>query len=562
VNKAGGMIRHLTLDELMAAGVTLPAISYARVSSEKQLAGEGLRRQRRGNLDWIAGHPEYRIRLDEESSDAARSAWKGDHVFKQDAALGKLLNMVEQGDLRPPLMIIVEALDRLSREDPWTAHHRLSGLISRGIIVATTKDDRIYDRSDKRALENLLMSVMLLKAAHDESETKSSRVRDAKAMHAIEAQSTKHVIHQNVPGWLYVAEAITNANRTTRRCVRIERHVETVKTMYEMALDHGAAYITTWLIKHREPFGRSGRWNIRYVKLILKSRAPLGHLDSKHGLIEDIFPRIIDDDLWLRVQAASKARTGKGGHKLGNAVNLLAGIGRCAECNGNVRINPHGRTGHRYYECTAHAVLKTCANRSRYRVDIIEHALLNDLGWLKVGDQRRPPIDLSALEEDHAKLNGRYKRLAAKLQELDDDEMYDEIETQLRELRSKRADAAARLNVALQSSAVSAAPVEIATLADRPKLHTALRQLIKGAYFGERHEVAILSKAGLLLMVTARQGATASYLMMLRSDGQMAIADGDGKLRITEASTDLIAAGMTSLDAKTIDDVLSRLGQI
>ena len=46
-------------------------------------------------------------------------------------------------------------------------------------------------------------------------------------------------------------------------------------------------------------------------------------------------------------------------------------------------------------------------------------------------------------------------------------------------------------------------------------------------------------------------------MIMLRHDGQMAIIDGDGKLRITEASADLIAAGMTPLDAKTIDDVLA-----
>lgn len=46
---------------------------------------------------------------------------------------------------------------------------------------------------------------------------------------------------------------------------------------------------------------------------------------------------------------------------------------------------------------------------------------------------------------------------------------------------------------------------------------------------------------------------------MLRLDGQMAIVDGDGKLRSAEASTELIAAGMTPLDAKTIDDVLAHL---
>ncbi len=117
--------------ELKASGAIIPAISYARVSSEKQLRGEGLKRQRKGTLDWIAKHPELNIRLNDEKTDEARSAWKGDHIAKKDAALGKLLEMVKLGDLRPPLIIIVEALDRLSRENPWTAKERLAGLVTR-----------------------------------------------------------------------------------------------------------------------------------------------------------------------------------------------------------------------------------------------------------------------------------------------------------------------------------------------------------------------------------------------------------------------------------------------
>jgi hypothetical protein len=118
------------------------------------------------------------------------------------------------------------------------------------------------------------------------------------------------------------------------------------------------------------------------------------------------------------------------------------------------------------------------------------------------------------------------------------------------------------MKAARQASAVAAAPVEIATITDRLKLHAALQQLIRGAYFGEHHEVVILSKAGLMLMLTARQGAQAPpYLMMLRQNGQMAIVARDGKLRFTQASTDLIAAGMTPLDAKTIDDMLAYLRQ-
>jgi len=73
-----------------------------------------------------------------------------------------------------------------------------------------------------------------------------------------------------------VAETISTTNRATRRYEVIERHVETVKMMYPMALHHGASYITAWLIRNRERFGRSGRWNTFYVREILSSR-------GKHG---------------------------------------------------------------------------------------------------------------------------------------------------------------------------------------------------------------------------------------------------------------------------------------
>jgi DNA invertase Pin-like site-specific DNA recombinase len=236
------------LAELKASGAVIPAISYGRVSSEKQLRGEGLKRQHKATLAWIVKHPELNIRLDDAKTDEARSAWKGDHVAKKDAALGKLLEMVKLDELRPPLMIIVEALDRLSRENPWTAQERLAGLVTRGILVATTRDDKIYSLDS--GIGDLILSVVYMSAAHEESETKSERVRATKQMHAIEAQTTKHVIHKNVPGWLYVAEAISTTNRATRKYEKIDRHASTVLAMFQMALHHGAAYITRWQIDH------------------------------------------------------------------------------------------------------------------------------------------------------------------------------------------------------------------------------------------------------------------------------------------------------------------------
>jgi hypothetical protein len=548
-----------TQDDPYRAAACVPGVSYGRVSSEKQLTGKGLERSLEGCLNWIANNPEHRVRLDHTLVDRALSAWKGEHIT--DGEFGRLLRMIDDGIIRPGTYIFVDDHDRISRRPVWEATHLLTGLIKAGMVIVTTIDGTVY--SQKSGVGDLIVSVVKMDAAHGQSEQKSNRVRFSKAARIEEAMTTKYVIHKNAPGWLYVAEAISSANRATRKYETIDRHVQTVREIFQMALHHGPAYITVWLIKNREAFGRSGKWNTFYVRDILSSQAVLGHLETRHGTIENTLPKIIDEDLWLRVQAASEARRGQGGHKTGAYVNLFATLCRCVACGGMMRINTNRRTGYKYYECKNHSTLKTCANRCRYRVDVIERHLLNDLGWLKIGGQRRrTPIDLTALEDEHLKLDARYKRLASKLQELDDDEMFSEIEKQLRELRHKRADVAARMNAARQEIAIAAVPVQIDAISDRAKLHTALQQLIKGAYFGEHHEVAIVSRAGLLLMVTARQGTAPPYLLMLRHDGQMAIVDEHGKLRVTEASTDLIAAGMTPLDAKTIDDMLAHLHQI
>ena len=342
-------------------------------------------------------------------------------------------------------------------------------------------------------------------SAHEESETKSHRVSDTKAQRVADAMTTKHVLHKMAPHWLHVAEEISSTNRATRRYEKIERHVETVQMMYPMALHHGSSYITAWLIKNREPFGRSGRWNTFYVRDILSSRAPLGHLETRHGVIEDIFPKIIDGELWLRVQAAREARKGSGGHKMAAFVNLFAGLCRCVECEGPMRINTNGRTGYKYYECKNHSSLKNCANRCRYRVDIIEAAVLDNLDWLTVTPTPPPkPADMNQLVEHLVKLQAREKRLASRLKELDDDAMFDMVMEQLRELRGEVNDAKTRLTAAQQATAVAAAPVHIGDLTDRPTLHTALKRRIKGVHFGTDNEVMVVI-AGVLLMVVARQ---------------------------------------------------------
>jgi hypothetical protein len=361
--------------KMPSGGGYVPGISYGRVSGEKQLSGKGLERSLAGCMDWITKHPEHRVRLDHTLVDRALSAWKDEHIT--DGEFGRLLRMIDDGVIKAPSYLFVDDHDRISRRPVWDATHLLTGLVKDGITVVTTIDGKFYNQQS--GVGDLITSVVKMNSAHEQSEQKSQRVKFTKAARVAECQITKNVLHKMAPHWLHVVDAISSGNRATRRYERIERHIETVQMMYRMALHHGASYITAWLIKNREPFGRSGRWNTFYVREILSSRAPIGHLETRHGVIEDIFPKIIDDELWLRVQAAREARKGSGGHKIGAFVNLFAGLCRCAECKGGpMRINTNSRTGYKYYECKNHSSLKNCANRCRYRVDIIEAAVLDN----------------------------------------------------------------------------------------------------------------------------------------------------------------------------------------
>jgi DNA invertase Pin-like site-specific DNA recombinase len=499
-----------------------------------------MRRQLKGTREWIEKHPELRIRLDLELSDAARSAWRGDHVTRDDAALGKLFKMVETGELRPPLLVIVEALDRLSRQNPWHAQSQLAGLVSRGIIVATTQDDRIYSLDS--GIGDIILSIVAMSRAHEESESKSQRVRQTKTVRALQAMETKQVLYQNVPHWLVVPEAVSARNRLTRRVYKVRRHAETVRMIYEMAPYHGATYITSWLIRNRQPFGRSGRWNTWYVRQILTSRATIGHLQTKSGIIESIFPAVVSEELWLRVQAAMEARRGQSGARTRSFINILAGLCRCADCGGNMRVNANAATGYRYYECKNHSSFHTCANQCRYRVDIIEKAILSDIGWVPVSTQTDlAPADLGSLVENLETLKTREAMLARKLQKLDSEEIADLVLAQLRELRASKNAAATALLAAKKRAAVAASPsVEIGGITDRIRLHAALKERIQLILFGEDNTAAaFVDSAVIVVCARVRKGGGKSALCLTRPDGKIAVMQAGQLLRIADAPNSL-----------------------
>jgi DNA invertase Pin-like site-specific DNA recombinase len=149
------------------------AFSYQRVSSGQQVDGHGLDRQADAAALWCAanGH-----QLDQQLalSDRGRSAYRGRHLS---GALGRFLELAQSGQLGSSPVLLVEAIDRLSRQEPLDAIETiLSGLVGSGVRVVTLEDQQEYSRlTISTDASKLLVLVVKIQAAHEFSKRNGMR---------------------------------------------------------------------------------------------------------------------------------------------------------------------------------------------------------------------------------------------------------------------------------------------------------------------------------------------------------------------------------------------------
>ncbi|MBZ7741050.1 resolvase, partial [Klebsiella oxytoca] len=141
-------------------------------SSVKQREGNSLERQQDTALKIAA---RYNLELDTTAfHDLGMSAFKGKNAHE-----GKLSEFIKQIGAKVPVgsWLVVENLDRISRDDAWTALDIFKNILSKGIVVVTGMDEKVYKYADvKNNPTDLIISLLMFTRAHDESLTKKNRV--------------------------------------------------------------------------------------------------------------------------------------------------------------------------------------------------------------------------------------------------------------------------------------------------------------------------------------------------------------------------------------------------
>ncbi len=435
------------------------AYSYSRFSSRAQAEGDSLRRQLSAAYAYAEANG---LELDTSLQDLGVSAYSGDNRTK--GALRSFLNKVESGEIPPGSFLLIDSMDRLSRQMVTQATHQLLGIALAGITVVTLSDGRKFDANASMA--DVMMAVIEIERSHRESAEKGRKVRAAHAESKRKAREEGRVWHRTGPSWC-------RFNEGTKRFDLIPEKADAVRRIFDL-IEEG--YGTTAIAKMfndegieapRAKLHGKGGWQHSAVLVTAKNPAVVGVYQPKIAVggnratrrpadgepIEGYYPPVISREQFNRVQTLIAGRSPKRGNSSGNFVNLFVGLCRCNACGGTVGMH----TASKHPKWKRSSVLQCvdsrrglCEAKHRFKYEPLEAAILNHVRefvppHLRGVDKMSEALMLAEAERDD--LNRKVENLLNLMEDGDEGikARYQARRTDLRRKEAQITDLRARL---------------------------------------------------------------------------------------------------------------------
>ncbi|WP_159912989.1 recombinase family protein [Pantoea sp. 18069] len=303
--------------------------SYLRFSDPRQSVGSSTDRQIAYAAKWAAEHG-----LDLDTSltlrDEGLSAYHQQHI--KTGALGLFLRAVEDGRVPHGSVLIVEGLDRLSRAEPIQAQAQLAQIVNAGITVVTASDGKTYSRATlKDNPMDLVYSLLVMIRAHEESDTKSKRVKASIRRMCenwqagtyrgrIRQGKDPHWLKETEDGWEFIPERTAAVRR--------------VLTMYQNGM--GGLKIMEVMERENQALHAGSANSSQQVYRLIKQHALIGSkevtLDGELFLLEGYYPPMLTPAEWdelQRIAGSSGRRRTKGA-----LPHIITGLGitSCGYC--------------------------------------------------------------------------------------------------------------------------------------------------------------------------------------------------------------------------------------
>jgi DNA invertase Pin-like site-specific DNA recombinase len=351
--------------------------SYIRFSTPEQAMGRSETRQLEAARDWARGKG---LELDESLrlTDRGISSFRGTHRKKGDP--GRFLKKVESGEVPAGSILIVENVDRLSREGVLsTLKGVIFALVERGVTLHFLSSGVSFDKEAQNDWRcNYLISE--LQRAYAESKRKSDLSRDNWKDKRENVRQGRGKLTSQCVEWLRPVCLQDGRRKIIERYEPIPEAAEALCMIFDLRLkgigwgriEQKLNAEANWTPPIKKGGGRRKKdgspaarqqttgWRISYLKKIIRNRAVIGEcqhrvtVDGKRvpagDPIPDYYPVIVDPAVFHAVQAKLKANQGHGG-RVAKVNNLLAHLAKCGYCRGPMAFVDRGKKGDRWLIC-------------------------------------------------------------------------------------------------------------------------------------------------------------------------------------------------------------------
>jgi DNA invertase Pin-like site-specific DNA recombinase len=392
-------------------------ISYLRFSTGAQAKGDSIRRQLALSDAWAI---ERELTIDRRLDDGGRSGYTGSNL-EPTADLGRLLELLKGGKIAKGTILLVENLDRLSRQDILPALRLFTTLVEGGLKVVTLCDGKEYDHASVTANPmDLMFSIMVLSRGHEESRIKSQRV--CAAWRAKQKGAAQRPVTSMCPQWL---------RREANRWVFVPEAVAAIRTAAKMVCNnHSWKSIVKHLnANHPKCFGRKHTWTRSGLFSLMRKRMLIGEYQphkrpaNRKGspiplgeAVEDYYPAVLDAKSFRQVQKVIDDRKNSGGFRESETPNIWSA--RIFDLEDNVLyMSDHG-SGKRYKSAGRINGTSDMPMVPLYEVD--RGLVFGLLDYLKVNEVA-PSADAEVLHVELGGIEHRLKKLSLELANMDSD---------------------------------------------------------------------------------------------------------------------------------------------
>jgi Recombinase/Resolvase, N terminal domain len=354
------------------------AFSYRRYSSQNQTENSSLERQRQENETVCL---EKGWKLIDLPPDKGVSAYKITDLDEQMAAnfhkgtLGAFLKRVKKGEIPKGSVLMVERLDRFSRNYFDLVFPVWLELLQSGIEIFSSVSRTLYTLEEIRK-NPMLAAMALIELANANKYSQELGNKITKSFNirlALCQQGMKMNLGSWTPRWIDFIGDSTKPGQ-----FKLNDHAKTIERICLEYLSGQSMYkIARGLIADKVPTLLGGKWAQGTVANLLRHQGLTGNIVIKGIELKNYYPALITQIQFNKLQAKlSENRQRKGGAGASDYIaNLFRNRCRCALCGETITTAKSSSS--RLYTCKGKRVGK-CSSKYSIKVEDLERDFFLD----------------------------------------------------------------------------------------------------------------------------------------------------------------------------------------